>query len=114
MVGIGDGPWLQMNNFDDKLPARHFDNFNFVNFSLLKSQHSDISAFCLAALMEIPEQFHYIKKSLLSTGRYRELPIKRQEVLGPEFASKVFKKKKKQTEEKKQPKNIKNEEDDSD
>jgi hypothetical protein len=64
VVGVGDGPWDMMEEFDDNLPDRQFDNFQFVNFSqtFAENPNNPEVAFAIAALMEIPEQFIAIRK----------------------------------------------------
>ena len=65
MVGVGDGPWDEMERYDDELPARKFDNFQFVNFYevMTKPRVENYDCeFAVAALQEIPEQFAAIKK----------------------------------------------------
>ncbi|KAL9335295.1 hypothetical protein Peur_072476 [Populus x canadensis] len=61
LVGVGDGPWDMMKEFDDNIPARAFDNFQFVNFTEIMSKNMDRprkeAEFSLAALMEIPSQY---------------------------------------------------------
>ncbi|XP_042062067.1 E3 ubiquitin-protein ligase RGLG2-like [Salvia splendens] len=61
LVGVGDGPWDMMRKFDDNIPARDFDNFQFVNFTEIMSKSAQQSQketeFALSALMELPTQY---------------------------------------------------------
>ncbi|KAK4256641.1 hypothetical protein QN277_006340 [Acacia crassicarpa] len=61
LVGVGDGPWDMMKEFDDNIPARAFDNFQFVNFTEIMSKNVSSARketeFALSSLMEIPSQY---------------------------------------------------------
>ncbi|KAG4387552.1 hypothetical protein GLYMA_11G244000v4 [Glycine max] len=61
LVGVGDGPWEMMREFDDNIPSRVFDNFQFVNFTEIMRRNVDPARketdFSLSALMEIPSQY---------------------------------------------------------
>ncbi|ELP94484.1 copine, putative [Entamoeba invadens IP1] len=64
-IGVGDGPFDKMEDFDDKLGGSKFDNFNFVNFNKVvcgpRVENPDI-AFATAAMNEVPTQYLLCKK----------------------------------------------------
>lgn len=70
VIGVGDGPWDEMEEYDDGLPQRNFDNFQFVNFNKIvqeckikrKQENDFYTFFAICALQEIPEQYHAIQK----------------------------------------------------
>ena len=64
-VGLGDGPFEKMVEFDD-MPGRLFDNFQFVDFTSFEVQarrceQPDL-ALATAIFNELPEQFKAMKQ----------------------------------------------------
>jgi E3 ubiquitin-protein ligase RGLG len=91
-VGVGDGEdgWKRMKEFDDLIPSRRFDNFQFVPLNetlevarrkvrasapaALKTAME--STFALQALMEIPQQYRAIVALGLMSARPRlSIPV---------------------------------------
>ncbi|XWV25722.1 copine [Tupanvirus soda lake] len=65
-VGVGKGPWDKMEEMDDNIPDRRFDNFQFVNFHKIMEQCENAQIeFAKHALMEIPIQYKYIRNYIL-------------------------------------------------
>ncbi|RZS29134.1 hypothetical protein BHM03_00062821 [Ensete ventricosum] len=85
---FGDGPWDDMRKFDDRIPARDFDNFQFVNFTAIMGKTANAAekeaAFALAALMEVPIQYKatlelgilgWVRHYCFQTFSKRSLPL---------------------------------------
>jgi E3 ubiquitin-protein ligase RGLG len=67
-IGVGDGPFDQMEKFDDEIPkGRKFDNFQFVNYNKLVPQDTNERQndnFMFHAFMEVPRQYDEAKRVL--------------------------------------------------
>lgn len=65
VVGLGDGPWNTLHQFDDWLPQRQFDNFQFVEYERIVklARNKNLEAtLALHMLMEIPDQYQMVHK----------------------------------------------------
>lgn len=93
LVGVGDGPWDMMKEFDDNIPARDFDNFQFVNFTEIMSKNANQSRkeaeFALKALMEIPSQYKATLE-LNILGRHRGSSPQRVALPPPIYNARSF------------------------
>ncbi|KAL7194542.1 hypothetical protein ACSBR1_034883 [Camellia fascicularis] len=78
LVGVGDGPWDMMREFDENIPAWAFDNFQFVNFTEIMSnnvaQSRKGTEFALVALMEIPSEYKATIELNILGGRKGNVP----------------------------------------
>lgn len=77
VVGVGDGPFDQMEDFDDQVEGRLFDNLQFINFTGLMEKNSTSLKkmevqFALNATMEIPEQYKLIKEKNIMGNEYAQ------------------------------------------
>jgi len=65
VVGVGDGPWDILHSFDDWLPQRQFDNFQFVEYTNVLKDNSSKSveaSLALQILMEVPDQYKMVER----------------------------------------------------
>ena len=63
-IGVGDGPWDTMEEFDDDIPQRAFDNFQFVDFTGIDRDETCATepTVAMMALMELPAQYAEIRR----------------------------------------------------
>ncbi|XP_064460236.1 uncharacterized protein LOC135370426 [Ornithodoros turicata] len=70
IVGVGDGPFVSLEEYDNLLPERLFDNLQLVkHIEATRSCRNPDAALALHALMEIPDQYRAITKLGLLKGQ---------------------------------------------
>ena len=58
VIGVGDGPWQQMYEFDKLFPEREYDNFRFVEFHKTYGNcRNPQAAVACSILQYVPEQY---------------------------------------------------------
>jgi len=81
MIGVGDGPFDLMREFDDHLPQRKFDNFQFCHYEAVTSHlvtRNPDACFAMNALMEIPDQYEAVVKLQLVSQLRRQARRRQQ------------------------------------
>lgn len=75
IIGVGDADFSKMREFDDLLTARKFDNLQFVNYTEFFGTMRDLEnpdlTFATKVMMEIPEQYHEIRKRKLIGTKFK-------------------------------------------
>lgn len=61
VIGVGDGPWDDMQMYDDLGAGQEWDNVQFVRFN----EHEDDRQFACRVLQEVPEQFAHIREHVM-------------------------------------------------
>jgi len=84
VVGVGDGPFNQAEQFDDYMPAgKRFDNLQFVTFSKINSAVSleaQQREFFAQAFNEIPRQYRLCKEILGYRAPMRRVGIFHEDI----------------------------------
>jgi hypothetical protein len=68
-IGVGDGPFDDMVNFDDNVAGR-VDIFNFVNYNKVCGRDDELM---LQVLMEVPDHYYSAQQRLGYTPKYGPL-----------------------------------------
>ncbi len=95
MVGVGDGPWDTMQQFDDAIPNRKWDNWQTVLMEQSLGKKGGSLEYCppeaeaqfaLDALMEVPDQYNITQQLNLLYSRKGVNHAKVQIINPPEVA----------------------------
>ncbi len=63
VIGVGDGPWDLMHQFDEALPERRFDNLHFMAFDdIMRTYDGSMVKFAQEALRETPAQYRTVQQ----------------------------------------------------